>query len=93
MEGIIAVDDKRLDRMESKIDKVVDALQALVRLEEKHINLEARMSRSEDRLDNHGLRITEAEKELRSRGAVSGRVERFAWLILAALIGSIGLLL
>lgn len=86
------VDERRLDRMEEKLDKVVDALERLVRLEERHDNAVSRIDRVECRQDTHARRLTDVEQEMRARGAVGGRVERFVWLVLAAVVGAVSYL-
>lgn len=84
---LYVVDEKRLDRMENKLDKVVDALERLVRLEEKHDAVISRVDKQEGRLDRHADKIYTLEQFRTSSMLVSGRVERFVWLVVAALVG------
>jgi len=83
------VDEGRLNRIESKLDKVVDSLERLVRLEEKHNSVELRVSRAEGRQDTHARRLAEVESDLRARGAIGGKVERFVWIVIAAIVGAV----
>lgn len=89
---LYVVDDTRLDRMENKLDKVVDALERLVRLEEKHDAVLGRVLRNEGRLDRHADRLHAAEERLNASAAISGRVERFVWVVLAAGAAVVGTL-
>jgi hypothetical protein len=86
----IVVDEGRLNRLEEKLDRVVDRLDTLVRLEEKHVSIERRVEGVEGRADTHARRLAEVESDLKTRGAIGGRVERFAWVVVAAVVGAIG---
>ena len=85
----MVVDERRLDRMEEKLDKVVESLNALVRLEEKHNSIELRLERAEGRVDTHARRLTDVEGDLRARGAIGGKVERFIWVVVSAVVGAV----
>ena len=81
------VDEYRLERLEEKLDKVIDALERLVRLEERHESVAVRVDRVEGRQDTHAQRLMDLEGEMKSRGAVAGKVERFIWIVTAGLVG------
>lgn len=89
----VVVDERRLDRMEEKLDKVVDSLERLVRLEEKHISIERRLEGAEGRQDTHAKRLAAVESDLRTRGVIGGKVERFGWIIVSAVVGAFTYLL
>jgi hypothetical protein len=50
---------KRLDRLENKIDKLVDVIASMARVEEKIVGQDARLKRHEFRLDENERKIEE----------------------------------
>jgi len=81
--------EARLQRIENKLDKLSDALTILARVEEKIMASNARIERLEFRAD-------EAERSLDKIKGIVGYnqqtvkvVERFAWLLVSSLVGTI----
>jgi hypothetical protein len=81
------MDEKRLDRIEEKIDKLADAITAIARVEEK-------MLASNNRVDALEIRIIRTEKDLndiailaRKNSGVAAFADKAFWLIIGSIIG------
>jgi phage I-like protein len=77
----------RLDRLESKIDKLADAMIALARTEEKILTLEeariaanARLDRQSEKLDKMAERVADNER-------VVGNIVKLTWVIIPIVLG------
>lgn len=63
-------EEKRLERIEAKIDKLSDAMIDLARAEVKLVNIEKASAMSFDRMNKHSERMTEIEEKLQEQGKV-----------------------
>lgn len=84
------VQEGRLDRIEAKLDRVVETLANLVRLEEKQVSFEQRLDRIELRQETHAKRLEKAEQEARDRAQSSARLERIAWAFITVAAAAVG---
>lgn len=78
--------DKRFDRIEAKLDQVVDTLAELARIDEKVNSSHHRIDRHQVRLDHledAQRAVTEKLTTYASRGML---IERAAWIVFAALV-------
>ena len=78
--------DKRFDRIEAKLDQVVDTLAELARIDEKVNSSHKRLDRHQVRLDyleDAQRTVTEKLTTYASRGML---IERAAWIVFAALV-------
>lgn len=75
--------DLRLDRIESKLDRVAEAIVALARAEEKLIVLEQSRQEMTSRLDHHDDRITVVEAQQNQQKGI-GKLILPMWASLAA---------
>ena len=76
----------RLDRIEQKLDRVVDALADLARIDERQDALAQRIDRHEFRLD---LIEDQAQQNSETLAKSAGRgllIERGAWIVFAAAV-------
>ena len=83
------MDEKRLDRIEEKIDKLADAITAIARVEEK-------MLASNNRVDALEIRVIRTEKDLndiailaRKNSGVAAFADKAFWLMSGAIVGLI----
>jgi cob(I)alamin adenosyltransferase len=81
--------EARLQRIENKLDKLSEALTILARVEEKIMSSNARIDRLEFRAD-------ESERDMDKMKGIVGYnqqtvrvVERFAWLLVSSLVGTV----
>ena len=79
--------EARLQRIENKLDKLSEAFTILARVEEKIMSSNARIDRLEFRAD-------ESERDMDNMKGIVGYnqqtvkvVERFAWMLVSALVG------
>lgn len=79
-------DDARLERIESKLDEVGQAIIALARMEERMITLFKRMDNLDAEQSNHGRRITAIEGRVGSNGQALRFAERAFWILVTAFI-------
>ena len=87
-EGHVTVEDSRLSSLETKMDKVIERLDTLVRLEERHDGAVKRIDRHDDRLDRHASRIAQLEADAAVKLKSSSWIERFVWTVIAAAVGT-----
>jgi cob(I)alamin adenosyltransferase len=81
--------EARLQRIENKLDKLSEAFTILARVEEKIMSSNTRIDRLEFRAD-------ESERDMDKMKAVIGYnqntvriVERFAWILVSSLVGTV----
>ena len=74
----------RLDRIEQKLDRVVDALADLARIDERQDALAQRIDRHEFRLDLIEDATNATSETLAKSAGQSRLIERAAWLVFAA---------
>jgi hypothetical protein len=72
-------ENTRLTRIEEKLDKMSEALNLLVRVEERLVTLFKRMDNYDSALQAQNSKINELEKKIYS----SAWVERVVWVIVA----------
>lgn len=75
------MDDLRLSRIESKLDKLADAVVSLARMEERMLTIFKRIENYEERQQKIEERVTEIEKEDAGKDSVFSVINRSIWLI------------
>jgi Flp pilus assembly protein TadB len=80
------MDDARLARIESKLDKLSDAVVSLARMEERMLTLFKRMDKYEQAQDNLTERVTEVEKISIGRGAIFRVVDKATWIVVGVIV-------
>ena len=81
---ITVADVDRLDRIEQKLDRVVDALADLARMDERQDALAQRIDRHEFRLDLIEDATNATSETLAKSAGQSRLIERAAWIVFAA---------
>jgi len=82
-------DEKRLERIEQKLDQMGEAIVALARMEERMITLFNRMDNLDTEQGNQGRRITVIESKVGNNGQALRFAERLFWIIATAGVGLI----
>ena len=82
------MEDERLSRMETKIDKLYEAVVAMARMEERMITVFKRLDMSDDAQKKYDDRMYEIKRKALKRGQKIAFAERIFWMIL---IGAVGL--
>ena len=82
------MEDERLSRMETKIDKLSEAVVAMARMEERMITVFKRLDMSDVAWKKYDDHINEIERKALIRGQKIAFAESIFWMIL---IGAVGL--
>jgi hypothetical protein len=77
--------EKAVEKIDHKIDGITDALQSLVRIEERQISTAERLNTGAGKMSDHEARIRAIEKEM------PGLIEQRKWVVGGVLAG-IGLI-
>lgn len=77
-------EETRLDRIETKLDKVGEAIVDLARMEERLITLFKRMDRYDDEQSKASERIDTLESKAQRTGLTVAVVERVFWIVVTA---------
>lgn len=88
----MAVNDtqaKRLDRIETKIDKLSDAMISLARAEEKLIAIEKNNHSNYDRMNKFSIKLDDIERKVNENAHTVGIINKIAWVTTSILIGGI----
>jgi hypothetical protein len=82
-------DLKRLDRIENKIDKLVEVVASLARLEERMDAVVQRVDRHEYRLDDQEQHTESLTEKVNENTSSRNALERFVWLVVAAIASTV----
>jgi hypothetical protein len=82
-------DNPRLGRIESKLDKLSDAIVSLARMEERMITLFKRMDSYDSYQKKLDDRVDELEEISQGRGHFLRLFERVFWIVITAAVGSV----
>jgi len=80
------MNEQRLERIETKLDSVAEALVALARLDEKTTSLYRRMDTLDDQQTQQSNRLVTLEGSVGSNGQSLRFAERVFWIVLAAVV-------
>lgn len=89
LEEHILKEDKRLDRIEEKIDKLSETVISLARAEEKLVMLEDDRKTINERLNRHSDRIDDIETKVDETAVTIKIVNRLFWIIMTAVSGAL----
>jgi uncharacterized coiled-coil protein SlyX len=76
------MEDLRLSRIESKLDKLADAVVSLARMEERMLTLFKRIDQYEERQQKIEERVNDLEMEDAGKNSVIRILEKATWLAL-----------
>ena len=79
----------KLKSIESQLTRINEKFDTVIRLEEKHNSLAARVQQCADKLHKHANLLMELQYKSAMDGKVVGGVERFMWLAVAAALGGV----
>ena len=81
------MEDERLSRMETKIDKLSEADIAMPRKEERIITVFKRLDMTDDAWKKYDNPMDDIEKQTLTRGQKIAFAERIFWMILTGAVG------
>ena len=79
----------RLDRIETKLDQLTDAMIAMARAEEKIIGLQEDQQNLFERMNRHSEKLDEIQKTVDDNHRTICIINRVFWVATVAVIGSI----
>ena len=79
----------RLDRIETKIDKLADAMVSLARTEEKILSMEKETRNHFDRMNRFSEKLDNVERKVNENAQIVGVINRIAWVATTAIIAAI----
>lgn len=92
LQAHLQVDAQRLDRIESKIDKLSETVISLARAEEKLISLENDKKFLMDRMIKNEEKIDVVEKKVDETSITVRVINRLFWIVIVAVItGAVGM--
>ena len=80
------MDEARLERIETKLDKLSDAIVSIVRVEERMVTLFKKMEVMDESLGKLETRLSEVEQVSTARGAIYRLVDKLAWLFIGGMV-------
>ena len=80
--------ESRLDRIESKIDKLADAMISLARAEEKIIALQDDHENMRERLNKLSVKLDQIHKTVDDNSRTVGIINRIGMALIVALLGA-----
>lgn len=78
--------EDRLNRIEQKLDKLVDIVESIARVEEKIASNDSKMERFEYRLDKMEEEVGDVGKIARQNSGVAKFADKFFWLLIGGMI-------
>ena len=79
----------RLDRIESKLDQLADAMVSMARAEEKLIGLKEDHERAYERMNRFSQKLDIIEKKVEDNARVIQVINKLFWVAIVAAAGSI----
>ena len=83
------ITERRLDRIEEKIDKLSDVMIAIARTEEKLLSMEQKSSAQYDRMNKFSAKLDEIDKKVDENSRVFSNVTKQFWIVTGALVASL----
>ena len=80
------MDNSRFDRLETKIDKLTEAVTAVVRVEEKLLANDKRVDRLEYRADMLETELDDVSKLARDNSGVVKFADKMFWLVVGGIV-------
>jgi hypothetical protein len=74
--------EERLNRIEIKLDKLVDIVESIARVEEKMVANYSKLNRLEFRVDKIEDEVTSVSKTARDNSSVASFADKFFWIII-----------
>jgi hypothetical protein len=79
--------EDRLNRIEQKLDKLVDIVESIARVEEKIASTDNKTARLEQRMDKMEVDVNEVGKIARQNSGIAKFADKFFWLLVGGVIG------
>jgi len=80
---------KRLDRIEEKIDKLSEAMVLIARTDEKLVAMEQKYSAQYDRMNRFSQKLDDIEKKVTENSQTLTNLGTFVWILVTAIVGAV----
>jgi hypothetical protein len=84
-----ASDEKRLDRIEEKIDRLSEAMVLIARTDEKLVAMEQKYGAQYERMNRFSLKLDEIERQVILNAQVSRNISTLFWILVTAVTGGV----
>lgn len=88
---VTEVSEKRLERIEQKIDDLSQAFIVLARTEEKMVTIERDRQETNNRINSLESKVNLAEKKIELNGQISSALNKLFWLIVASIAAAVAM--
>jgi hypothetical protein len=84
-----ASDEKRLDRIEEKIDKLSEAMVLIARTDEKLVAMEQKYGAQYERMNRFSTKLDDIERQVLLNAQVSRNISSLFWILVTAVTGGV----
>lgn len=84
-----ASDEKRLDRIEEKIDRLSEAMVLIARTDEKLVAMEQKYGAQYERMNRFSLKLDDIERQVILNAQVSRNISTLFWILVTAVTGGV----
>lgn len=89
----MATNAERMDRIESKIDKLSEVLVQMARVEERLLNQEEDHKHLRKDISNLSDKVSDMEKIVQKNQTTVNIINRVSWIIITGVVGGFGTLI
>jgi hypothetical protein len=84
-----ASDEKRLDRIEEKIDRLSEAMVLIARTDEKLVAMEQKYGAQYERMNRFSTKLDDIERQVILNAQVSRNISTLFWILVTAVTGGV----
>lgn len=84
-----ASDEKRLDRIEEKIDRLSEAMVLIARTDEKLVAMEQKYGAQYERMNRFSIKLDDIERQVILNAQVSRNISTLFWILVTAVTGGV----
>jgi tetrahydromethanopterin S-methyltransferase subunit G len=88
-----ASDEKRLDRIEEKIDRLSEAMVLIARTDEKLVAMEQKYGAQYERMNRFSTKLDDIERQVILNAQVSRNISTLFWILVTAVTGGVATML
>ena len=81
--------ERRLDKIEEKIDRLADAMVSIARAEEKLAQMETKQSAHYDRMNRFSQKLDDIELQVRDNASTVNLINKLFWVAIVAVSGAV----
>jgi predicted nucleic acid-binding Zn-ribbon protein len=81
--------ERRLDKIEEKIDRLADAMVSIARAEEKLAQMEIKQSAHYDRMNRFSQKLDDIELQVRDNASTVNLINKLFWVAIVAVAGAV----